>query len=95
MEPLYKNSDIAKAADSAGIIIKLGLPKYIDEKLMIEMMENCRTFVIANPPDGYETTREVVQEISNRFLHNLLEAVSKTIEYYKTVAETTEGIDYE
>ena len=48
MEPLYKNSDIAKAAESAGIIIKLGLPKYIDEKLMIEMMENCRTFVIAN-----------------------------------------------
>lgn len=95
MEPIYTNSDVAKAAESAGIVIKLGLPKYIDEKLMIEMMENCRTFVIADPPDGYETTREVIQEISNRFLHNLLEAVSKTIEYYKTVAETTEGLGNE
>lgn len=95
MRVMWTNKDIADAAESAGMVIKLGLPKYVDKKLMIKMMDNACGKFINESPEEYETTREVMQEISNRFLHNLLEAADKTVEYYKTVAENTEGAENE
>lgn len=95
MGAMWTNKDVANVAETAGKLIKLGFPKYIDKKLMIKMMDDgCKEYVNGNSEE-YETVREMVQEISNRFLHNLLEAADKTIEYYKTVAETTEGMDNE
>ena len=95
MEVMWTNKDVADAAESAGMFIKRGLSKYVDKKLMIKMMGDvCGKFINESPED-YETTREVIQEISNRFLHNFLEAADKTVEYYKTVAESTEGAENE
>lgn len=95
MEPILKNSDISNMAGSAGILIKMSLPKFIDEKIMIEMMENFKTYAAVDCPDEYETAREVAQEISNRFVHDLLYAATHVVEYYKTVAESTEGLENE
>lgn len=95
MKEKITSNDVANVAESAGNLIKLGFPKYIDKKLMIKMMDNgCKEFINGDSGE-YETIREVVQEISNRFLHNLLEAADKTVEYYKTLAENTEGLKNE
>lgn len=95
MRVMWTNKDVADAAESAGMVIKQALPKTIDKKLMIDMLDDaCVKFVIESQEE-YEMTREVMQEISNRFIHNLLEAADKTVEYYKTVAESTEGSENE
>ena len=71
MRVMWTNKDVANAAESAGMVIKLALPKSIDKKVMIDMMDDaCVKFVIESPEE-YETTREIMQEISNRFVHNL------------------------
>lgn len=96
MGVMWTNKDVANVAETAGRLIKLGFPKYVDKKIMIKWVDDtCNGFVNGPLTEEYEAVREVMQEISNRFLHNLLEAADKTIEYYKTVAETTEGAENE
>lgn len=95
MGTMWTNKDVADAAESAGMVIKKALPKSIDKLLMIDMLDDACVKFIIESPEEYETTREIVQEISNRFVHNLLEAADKTIEYYKMVAESTEGSENE
>lgn len=95
MRVMWTNKDVADAAESVGMVIKLALPKSIDKKIMIDMMDDaCVKFVIKSSEE-YEATREIMQDISNRFVHNLLEAVDKTVEYYKTIAENMEGSENE
>lgn len=96
MGVMWTNKDVANTAETVGKLIKLGFPKYVDKKIMIKLVDDtCNGFVNGPLTEEYEAAREVMQEISNRFLHNLLEAADKTIEYYKTVAETTEGMGNE
>lgn len=91
MKPLFTNKDIVSIANSIGLTIRANLPKCVDECILIDMMENCKNFVNTEDRSDYMIVREIVQEISNRLLSNLLEATDNTVQYYKMVAENTEG----
>lgn len=95
MRVMWTNKDVADAAESVGMVIKQALPKTVDKKIMIDMMDDACIKYAIESPEEYEATREIMQDISNRFVHNLLEAVDKTVEYYKTIAENMEGSENE
>ena len=65
MGVMWTNKDVANVAETAGKIIKLGFPKYIDKKLMIKMVDDtCNGFINGPLIEEYEAVREVMQEIA-------------------------------